>query len=131
MKQAKRVLSVLLCLVLLLGVLPVSALAEDAGTHVEVATLQDLKKALNDAADANSGNTTINLTADITLGADDKWQSVRVINNGGIVTLNGNDHTITGLNAPLFGSCGTGYNSGIVISNLTLKNVNINTTPGL
>ena len=129
MKQAKRVLSVLLCLVLLLGVLPVSALAEDAGTHVEVATLQDLKKALNDAADANSGNTTINLTADITLGADDKWQSVRVINNGGIVTLNGNDHTITGLNAPLFGSCGTGYNSGIVISNLTLKNVNINTTP--
>ncbi len=126
MKQAKRVLSVLLCLVLLLGVLPVSALAEDAGTSVGVKTLSELQTALNNAADANSGNTTINLTADITLKEDDTWTPVYVdgYNGAGVVTLNANGHTITGLDAPLFKG-GFGGKSGIVIKGLTLKGANI------
>ena len=137
MKQAKRVLSVLLCLVLLLGVLPVSALAEDAETPVAKigdTNYASLQAALNDAAN-KAGDTTVELLADVDL-TDQNWMSVKVSQNTtngiGTVTLNGNDHKITGLNAPLFGYS-NGGESGIVINNLTLKDVAISTTayPGV
>lgn len=129
MKQAKRVLSVLLCLVLLLGVLPVSALAEDAGTSVAKIgeqTYNSLQDALNAAA-STTGNTTVELLDDIDL-SDAEWTSVVVsggkTSNIGTVTLDGKGKTITGLSAPLFGNVGTG-SSGIVIKDLTLDTADI------
>ena len=125
-----KLLSILLCLAMALSLLPTAALAEE-GTNgpVEVSSLEALQTALNNAADANSGDTTINLMNDITFGEGDTWTPVKVdgYNGAGVVTLNGNGKTITGLKAPLFAG-GFGGTSGIVINNLTLENVNLNDT---
>ena len=93
--------------------------------RIDETTYPSLQEALN--AVKKEGDTTVELLADVNL-TDQKWTSVDV--NGsettgiGTVTLNGNNHTITGLNAPLFGKVGTG-SSGIVIKNLTLDEANI------
>ena len=133
----KRMLSLLLILCMAVTLMPTAAFAaeETGGTEttanepVEVATLQELQDALNAAADANSGDTTITLTDDITVGTGETWTSVYVdgYNGAGVVTLNGGGHTITGLNAPLFAG-GFGGESGIVINDLTLVAVSLNDT---
>ena len=128
----KRFLAWILALVMIVSLLPAAVLAEDgtnAAEPVAVSTLSELQNALNAAADAGSGNTTIDLNANITLGESDTWTSVTVdgYQGAGVVTLNGNGHTITGLNAPLFKGGFAGV-SGIVINDLTLKNVNLNDT---
>ena len=128
----KRFLAWILALVMIVSLLPAAVLAEDgtnAAEPVAVSTLSELQNALNAAADAGSGNTTIDLNANITLGESDTWTSVTVdgYHGAGVVTLNGNGHTITGLNAPLFKGGFAGV-SGIVINDLTLKNVNLNDT---
>ena len=128
----KRFLAWILALVMIVSLLPTAVLAEDgtnAAEPVAVSTLSELQNALNAAADAGSGNTTIDLNANITLGESDTWTSVTVdgYHGAGVVTLNGNNHTITGLNAPLFKGGFAGV-SGIVINDLTLKNVNLNDT---
>ena len=138
----KKSLAIMLALIMALALVPTVAFAENEGaegaasgaepaanTVKKVGNLKDLQDALNDAAKAGSGiDTTISLTANITVTANDTWTPVCVSANAGVVTLNGNGNTITGLNAPLFGSSGTGT-SGIVINNLTLKDVKINTKP--
>ena len=131
----KRMLSLLLILCMAVTLMPTAAFAaeETGGTEttanepVEVATLQELQEALNAAADANSGDTTITLMDDITVGTGETWTSVYVdgYNGAGVVTLNGGGHTITGLNAPLFKG-GFGGESGIVINDLTLEAVSLN-----
>ena len=141
----KKSLAIMLALIMALALVPTVAFAENevaegaasgaepaANQPVAVSDLAGLQTALNNAANANSGDTTIELTADITLGENDTWKPVRVSADAGVVTLNGNGNTITGLNAPLFGYSGTGK-SGIVINKLTLKGVNISTTdyPGV
>ena len=133
----KRILSLLLILCMAVSLLPTAAFAaeETGGTGttanepVEVTTLRELQDALNKAAGAGSGDTTIELKNNITLKEGDTWTPVDVdgYNGAGVVTLNGNGHTITGLNAPLFAG-GFGGESGIVINNLTLVAVSLNDT---
>ena len=121
----KKIISIALALVMALSLVSMTWATENQGT-VNVSTLAELQQALNAAAAANSGNTTISLNDNITLGETDTWQPVNVdgYHGAGVVTLLGNKHTITGLNAPLFAG-GFAGNSGIVIKDLTLRNVNL------
>ena len=135
----KKSLAIMLALIMALALVPTVAFAENEGAEgaasgaepaanqpVAVSNLAGLQTALNNAANAGSGiDTTIELTADITLGENDTWKPVRVSADAGVVTLNGNGNTITGLNAPLFKG-GFGGKSGIVIKDLTLENVALN-----
>ena len=120
----RKLCSVLLALCMVLTLLPVSAMAEGGATSDGDA----LKKLFSDvkAGEASSGNVTVTLDKDYNL-TDYIWTSLTVdgYHGAGIVTVEGNGHTITGLNAPLFagGFAGT---SGIVIKNLTLTGVTIN-----
>ena len=92
----------------------------------DVRTFEELKQVLTEAASAGSGDTTINILADITLAEGESWQSVNVdgYHGAGVLTINGNDHTITGLDAPLF-SGGFAGNSGVVINSLTIADATI------
>lgn len=92
-----------------------------------VATAAELKTVLTSYADAGSGNSVINLTDDITLADGETWTPVSIdgYNGAGIITINGNEHTIKGLNAPLIAG-GFAGNSGVVINDLTLSDVDIN-----
>ena len=87
--------------------------------------------ALSNAADANSGDTTIYLTGDIDLNGA-AWTPIRVdgYNGAGIITVEGNGATIKGLSAPLFAG-GFAGKSGIVIKNLTIADSDIVSTSGL
>ena len=120
----RKLCSVLLALCMVLTLLPVSAMAE-GGTASDG---DALKKLFSDvkAGEASSGNVTVTLDKDYNL-TDYSWTSLAVdgYHGAGIVTVEGNNHTITGLNAPLFagGFAGT---SGTVIKNLTLTGVQIN-----
>lgn len=120
----RKLCSVLLALCMVLTLLPVSAMAE-GGTASDG---DALKKLFSDvkAGEASSGNVTVTLDKDYNL-TDYIWTSLAVdgYHGAGIVTVEGNNHAITGLNAPLFagGFAGT---SGIVIKNLTLTGVTIN-----
>lgn len=120
----RKLCSVLLALCMVLTLLPVSAMADDGA----VSDGDALKKLFSDvkAGEASSGNVTITLDKDYNL-TDYSWTSLKVdgYHGAGIVTIEGNNHAITGLNAPLFagGFAGT---SGIVIKNLTLTGVKIN-----
>lgn len=103
------------------------ALGEATPTNPgDVRTFEELKQVLTEAASAGSGDTTINILADITLAEGESWQSVNVdgYHGAGVLTINGNDHTITGLDAPLF-SGGFAGNSGVVINSLTLADATI------
>ena len=80
-------------------------------------------------ADANkTGDTVIELLDDINMTGKN-WTPVSV--NGyhgqGVITLNGNGKTITGLSAPLFAG-GFAGKSGIVIKDLTIADADINDT---
>ena len=101
-----------------LTLLPTAAMAE--GETSDGAELAELFTEANAGA-AGSGNVTVTLDKDYDLTGY-SWISLTVdgYHGAGIVTVEGNNHTITGLNAPLFagGFAGT---SGIVIKNLTLN----------
>lgn len=120
----RKLCSVLLALCMVLTLLPVSAMADNGAASDGDA----LKKLFSDvkAGEASSGNVTVTLDKDYNL-TDYSWTSLTVdgYHGAGIVTVEGNNHAITGLNAPLFagGFAGT---SGIVIKNLTLTGVKIN-----
>ena len=87
-----------------------------------VGTLSDLKTKLNELAAPKAGDNIINITEDITLGENDSWESFKVDGYGGagIITVNGNGHTIFGLNTALFEG-GFGGRSGIIINDLTIS----------
>ena len=120
----KKLCSILLALTMVLTLLPVSALAEDRAASDGDA----LKKLFSDvnAGEASSGDVTVTLEKDYDL-TDYSWTSLTVdgYHGAGIVTVEGNNHTITGLNAPLFAG-GFAGRSGTVIKNLTLTGVKIN-----
>ncbi len=88
---------------------------------VKVYTAAEFADYLNTAGVANAGNTVIELEADINL--TDAWTPVNVdgYNGADIVTINGNNHTISGLTAPLFAG-GFAGGSGIIIKDLTIQN---------
>ena len=118
----RKFLSILLTLAMALTLLPTAAMAEgETSDGAELAKLFTEAK----AGEAGSGDVTVTLAKNYDL-TNYGWTSLTVdgYHGAGIVTVEGNGHTITGLNAPLFagGFAGT---SGIVIKNLTLTGVKI------
>ncbi len=91
-----------------------------------IATRSELQDALTKLTEAGSGNNTIEIAEDLSLKEGDKWTpaSIDGYHGAGVITINGNGHTISGLNAPLLAG-GFAGNSGVVINDLTLDNVNI------
>ena len=77
------------------------------------------------AATDKTGDTVIELLDDINMS----WTPVSVdgYHGQGVITLNGNGKTITGLSAPLFAG-GFAGKSGIVIKDLTIADADINDT---
>lgn len=120
----RRLLSAFLAVMMVLTMAPVAFAAEEAGNG------DTLKKLFTDvkAGESGSGNVTVTIDKDYDL-TDYDWTALTVdgYNGAGIVTVEGNNHTITGLNTSLFagGFAGT---SGIVIKDLTLDNVSIKDT---
>ena len=88
----------------------------------------ELAKALSEATDAGSGNVTITLDDNYDMTGID-WDPISVdgYHGAGIVTVEGNGHTIKGLNAPLFAG-GFAGKSGIVIKDLTIADSDIVST---
>lgn len=87
------------------------------------ATLADAFAAAN-----KTGDTVIELLDDINMTGK-SWTPVSVdgYHGQGVITLNGNGKTITGLSAPLFAG-GFAGKSGIVIKDLTIADADINDT---
>ena len=96
---------------------------------VTVATAEELKEKLTTLTSAGSGNNVINIDGDFQLANGETWTPVTVdgYNGACVITINGNGHTIKGLNAPLIAG-GFAGKSGVVIKDLTLENVTINDT---
>ena len=90
-----------------------------------VTTAQGIKDVLSLAGAAGAGNTTINIISNIDLTGVE-WTPISVDGYHGadIVTINGNNKTITGLSAPLFAG-GFAGGSGIVIKNLSIADSKI------
>ena len=89
----------------------------------EYPTLADAFAAAN-----KTGDTVIELLDDINMTGKSRTPvSVDGYNGQGVITLNGNGKTITGLSAPLFAG-GFAGKSGIVIKYLTIADANINDT---
>lgn len=76
---------------------------------------------------ADSGDNVIEIGKDIVLKEGETWTPVKVdgYHGAGVVTVLGNGHKISGLNAPLFAG-GFAGNSGIIVKDLTLDGVKIN-----
>lgn len=76
---------------------------------------------------ADSGDNVIKIGKDIVLKEGETWTPAKVdgYHGAGVVTVLGNGHKISGLNAPLFAG-GFAGNSGIVVKDLTLDGVKIN-----
>lgn len=117
----------MLVLCMVLGMMPTAFAEDDASGSVDVTTFADLKTALEAAAAADSGDTTINILNNITLAEGESWSAVNIDGYHGAdtITIHGNGHTISGLDAPLF-SGGFAGGSGLVVDQLTLDNVTIN-----
>lgn len=118
----KRLLSAFLAVMMVLTMAPVAFAADTATSDGEA-----LSKLFTDvhAGESGSGNVTVTIDKDYDLTGY-QWTSLTVqgYTGAGVVTVEGNNHKITGLNAPLFagGFAGT---SGIVVKNLTLTKVTI------
>lgn len=76
---------------------------------------------------ADSGDNVIKIGKDIVLKEGETWVPATIdgYHGAGVITVLGNGHTISGLNAPLFAG-GFAGNSGIVVKDLTLDGVKIN-----
>ena len=118
----RRLLSAFLAVMMVLTMAPVAFAADTATSDGEA-----LSKMFTDvhAGESGSGNVTVTIDKDYDLTGY-QWTSLTVqgYTGAGVVTVEGNNHKITGLNAPLFagGFAGT---SGIVVKNLTLTKVTI------
>ena len=94
---------------------------------VSVGTKAELEAALTSFAAAGAGDNVINLTQDFEIKDGETWTSASIngYQGAGVITINGNNHTIKGLNAPLLAG-GFAGKSGVIINDLTLDGVNIN-----
>ena len=98
------------------------------GTKPVVMTTAELRATLTAFASAGSGDNIIEIGKDIVLKEGETWTPVKKVDGyhgAGVVTVLGNGHKISGLNAPLFAG-GFAGNSGIVVKDLTLDGVKIN-----
>ncbi len=98
-------------------------------TFATIATPSELKSILTEFTDAGSGNSSVTITSDIVFADGETWTPVVVdgYNGSGVITIDGQGHTISGLNAPLFAG-GFAGESGIVIKNLTIADSKIVST---
>ncbi len=94
---------------------------------VSVGTKAELEAALTSFAAAGAGDNVINLTQDFEIKDGETWTSASIngYQGAGVITINGNNHTIKGLNAPLLAG-GFAGKSGVIINDLTLDSVKIN-----
>lgn len=119
----KRLLSAFLAVMMVLTMAPVAFAANTATSDGEA-----LSKLFTDvhAGESGSGNVTVTIDKDYNLTGY-QWTSLTVqgYTGAGVVTVEGNNHKITGLNAPLFAGGFAGA-SGIVVKDLTLTDVTIN-----
>lgn len=76
---------------------------------------------------ADSGDNVVEIGKDIVLKEGETWVPATIDGNhgAGVITVLGNGHTISGLNAPLFAG-GFAGDSGIIVKDLTLDGVKIN-----
>lgn len=97
------------------------------GTKPVVMTTAELRATLTAFTSAGSGDNIIEIGKDIVLKEGETWVLAKVdgYHGAGVVTVLGNGHKISGLNAPLFAG-GFAGNSGIVVKDLTLDGVKIN-----
>lgn len=97
------------------------------GTKPVVMTTAELRATLTAFTSAGSGDNVIEIGKDIVLKEGETWVPAKVdgYHGAGVVTVFGNGHKISGLNAPLFAG-GFAGNSGIVVKDLTLDGVKIN-----
>lgn len=97
------------------------------GTKPVVMTPAELRATLTAFTSAGSGDNIIEIGKDIVLKEGETWTPAKVdgYHGAGVVTVFGNGHKISGLNAPLFAG-GFAGNSGIVVKDLTLDGVKIN-----
>lgn len=89
---------------------------------VSVKTAAELKELLTQFTASGAGDNTINIEDDIILADGENWESITVqgYTGAGKITINGNGHYISGLNASLFEG-GFAGSSGIIINKLTIK----------
>lgn len=97
------------------------------GTKPVVMTTAELRATLTSFTSAGSGDNVIEIGKDIVLKEGETWVPAKVdgYHGAGVVTVLGNGHKISGLNAPLFAG-GFAGNSGIIVKDLTLDGVKIN-----
>lgn len=97
------------------------------GTKPVVMTTAELRATLTAFTSAGSGDNVIEIRKDIVLKEGETWVPAKVdgYHGAGVVTVLGNGHKISGLNAPLFAG-GFAGNSGIIVKDLTLDGVKIN-----
>lgn len=97
------------------------------GTKPVVMTTAELRATLTAFTSAGSGDNVIEIGKDIVLKEGETWAPAKVdgYHGAGVVTVLGNGHKISGLNAPLFAG-GFAGNSGIIVKDLTLDGVKIN-----
>ena len=97
------------------------------GTKPVVMTTAELRATLTAFTSAGSGDNIIEIGKDIVLKEGEIWTPAKVdgYHGAGVVTVFGNGHKISGLNAPLFAG-GFAGNSGIIVKDLTLDGVKIN-----
>lgn len=90
-------------------------------------TAAELQAYITAFTSAGSGDNVIEIRKDIVLKEGETWTPAKVdgYHGAGVVTVLGNGHKISGLNAPLFAG-GFAGNSGIVVKDLTLDGVKIN-----
>ena len=97
------------------------------GTKPVVMTTAELRATLTAFTSAGSGDNVIEIGKDIVLKEGEIWVPATIdgYHGAGVVTVLGNGHKISGLNAPLFAG-GFAGNSGIIVKDLTLDGVKIN-----
>lgn len=90
-------------------------------------TAAELQAYITAFTSAGSGDNVIEIRKDIVLKEGETWTPAKVdgYHGAGVVTVLGNGHTISGLNAPLFAG-GFAGDSGIIVKDLTLDGVKIN-----
>lgn len=101
------------------------------GTKPVVMTTAELRATLTAFTSAGSGDNVIEIGKDIVLKEGETWVPAKVdgYHGAGVVTVLGNGHKISGLNAPLFAG-GFAGDSGIIVKDLTLDGVKINDATG-
>ena len=90
-------------------------------------TAAELQAYITAFTSAGSGDNVIEIRKDIVLKEGETWTPAKVdgYHGAGVVTVLGNGHKISGLNAPLFAG-GFAGDSGIIVKDLTLDGVKIN-----